>query len=245
MSNTRGMGYVLVCIELVGLYLISRAVIQSLYRLIVSLFRNKSIAISLVTALLFPGTVIHELSHLFTAEVVGVKTGTLTLVPESIEGQEVTTGSITIAKTNPFKRYLIGIAPLVTGLTALCALSWWMQDLFPKISQTVSQDGFAIQKHLLLFIFASYLTFAISNTMFASRQDLKDFFPFAVSIGLIIAAMYISGIRVTLTGSVLAIAEGISKWLTQSLAGVLVLNVILLILTKAGIFILRKLKGSP
>src|SRR3989344_9654538 len=114
----------LLLIEPLALYFLSRWVSKSLFVLFLLLFRSRSVAISLLLVLTFPGTVIHELAHLFTAEILRVPTGKLTLVPESIREASIKSGSVAIAETDPFRRYAIGLAPLFTGVVAISAISY-------------------------------------------------------------------------------------------------------------------------
>ena len=110
--------------ELFFLFFLSQRLTQSVFDLCILLFRSRSVAITIITIINFPGTVIHELSHLFTAEILGVRTGKLTLVPDFIQKDQIKAGSVMIAATDPFRRYLIGLAPMVTGLVAISALSY-------------------------------------------------------------------------------------------------------------------------
>lgn len=180
----------LVVIELVLLSVVSRQLTQYTFLFLYRIVRSRSVAITILTVLLFPGTVIHELSHLFTAEVLGVHTGKLTLAPESIEGEDIQSGSVAIAKTGPLRRTLIGIAPFFNGVIALTALSWWLSTIINTqqhilINQTVS----------IVLIF--YLILTISNTMFSSKEDMVGVIPFAITLALLVGAGYIAGFRIT------------------------------------------------
>src|SRR5260221_6045484 len=109
-------------LELCALYFLSRWVTQAIFTLFLLFFRIRSVALSLLLVLEFPGTVIHELAHLFTAEVLGVRTGKLTLEPESIRGESIKAGSVMIAQSDPFRRYAIGLAPVFVGIFVLTAI---------------------------------------------------------------------------------------------------------------------------
>lgn len=87
------------------------------------LFRTTKPGIYLFSILVLPGTILHELSHWLTAELLGVKTGAITILP-SLSGQtkEEQLGSVATAKTDPLRGFLIGIAPLLTGLLVLVVL---------------------------------------------------------------------------------------------------------------------------
>ena len=224
--------FLLLIAELILLFFLSQRLTQSLFDLCILLFRARSVAITIITILNFPGTVIHELSHLFTAEVLGVRTGKLTLVPESIQSDPSTSlgvkaGSVMIAASDPFRRYLIGLAPIVTGLTAISAISYFLSQQFTPITP--------------LTILYFYLLLAISNAMFSSTEDLKGFLPFIITLGIMAGAAYLAGLRVGITGPALSVATKILIALTKSLGGVLALNIIGIILTKLLILLTEKL----
>ncbi|MCX6794337.1 MAG: hypothetical protein NTY06_04525 [Candidatus Gottesmanbacteria bacterium] len=230
--------FLLLFTELFILFFLSRRLTQGTYDLCILLFRARSVAITIITILNFPGTVIHELSHLFTAEVLGVRTGKLTLVPESIQkdpstslGTEIKAGSVMIAATDPFRRYLIGLAPIVTGLVAITAISY---TLFQYVPNWGSWEVWG-------YWGGGYLLLVISNAMFSSAEDLKGFLPFIITLGIMIAAAYVAGFRVGITGPALSVSTQILDALTKSLGGVLALNIIGIILTKGLILLTEKL----
>lgn len=200
--------------ELFLLSLLSRKLTQSLYVLFFRLFGSKTIAITILIVLLFPGTVIHELAHLFVAEILRIRTGKLTLVPESLEEAEIKTGSVTITQTDPLRRTLIGLAPVYVGIAALVALS-----SIP-----------------VLPILTFYGMFAISNSMFSSKEDMKGVVPFIITVGVFIAAGYFAGFRVGLTDGLLTKLSLVVQALVRSLG--IVLGVNLLVLSAASLFLL-------
>ncbi len=197
--------------EILGLYLLSRRLTQILYDLVYLVTRARTVAITFVTILAFPGTVIHELAHLFTAEVLGVRTGKLTLVPENLQEEDVKAGSVMIANTDPFRRFAIGLAPVFVGLLAIATLSY-------LLSLSTIYD--------LRSILYYYLLFAVSNSMFSSREDLKGFIPFVAALSLLVAAAYAMGFRIGLTGPVLTISLRILSALVQNLGVVLLINLV-------------------
>ncbi len=212
--------------ELLILYLLASRLTQALYDLTVLLTRSRAVAVTVVTLLTFPGTVIHELSHLFTAEILGVRTGKLTLVPENVREEEVKTGSVMVAASDPFRRYAIGLAPMVWGAGAITAIAYFIAQ----------QSGNAA---ILAVLY--YFLFAVSNSMFSSAEDLKGFIPFILALTILIAAAYIAGIRVGLTGPILTFVTKILDALTKGLGVVLTLNVIGLFLVNVLIALTRRL----
>ncbi len=228
--------------EFIAFYFVSQAVIKTIFLLFTRLFRYRPIAISLITAVLFPGTVVHELSHMFTAEILGVRTGTLTLVPESINSQEIQAGSVAISQTGPIRRYLIGLAPVFTGIASTTILSYYIGNVAQNVKLQWLSHTIGTDYSVYIFILLAYLLFAISNCMFASPQDLKGFIPVSLTLALIIGAGYLSGIRFGLTGQALAITSQVLNSIVTSLGYVLALNMVLLLVTKVLIDLTGKSK---
>lgn len=229
--------FLILTAELTLLYFLSRWLTQTLYTFFLLIFKIRSIAMSLVTLLLFPGTVIHELSHLFVAEILGVRTGKLTLAPEEIRETNVKAGSVTIAATDPIRRTLIGIAPVFTGIASLAALSYFTRGPLAVLQEDLLQNALIPAAYY-------YLLFAISNSMFSSKQDLKGFWPVAIIVSCIITAGFLAGIRFGLTGQAAIIAEQIITSLIRSLAQVLAVNGGLLLVVSILIALLRKLTNT-
>ncbi len=207
---------------MVLLGLLSSLVIASLFRLLYRISHHKHFSLSVLTVLLFPGTIIHELSHLFVAEILGVRTGKLTLIPEGLdereelEGGEIRAGSVAVAKTDPFRRSAIGVAPVVAGIGVLTALSYLLQ----------TNNTNAIT------IIIYYIMFAVSNSMFSSREDMKGVVPLLLTLALFAAAAYAAGLRIGLTGQALVVAGNIVSSLVSSLGMVLAVNGVILIALK-------------
>lgn len=213
--------------ELVLLYLLSRRVIQTLYSLLHMLTRSRTIAIWIVSIIFFPGTVVHELAHLFTAEILGVHTGKLTLIPESLEGTEIKAGGVMIAETDPLRRTLIGVAPVIWGISLLAALSYLLlQNLHPITVIT-----------MLIF----YSMFTVSNSMFSSKEDMKGVVPFVVTVGLFIAAGYYAGFRLGFPDTLVAGWNPVGQTLVRSLGIVLGVNFLSLTTTTIALSIIKKL----
>ncbi|NMC35880.1 hypothetical protein GYA49_02430 [Candidatus Beckwithbacteria bacterium] len=110
---------------------------------------------------LLPGTVIHELSHYLVAEILQVRTGNINLYPAKNEEGKLRLGSVAIAQTDPFRKILIGTAPLWTGLGIIAALIYIIVDKIPPL-------------FFLILIFTAI--FLIASTMFSSKKDLTDMF---------------------------------------------------------------------
>jgi len=220
-----------IIVELIILGFLSSRLTQLSFTVLMRLTRSRSIAITILTIILFPGTVIHELSHLFTAEILGVHTGKLTLAPESIEAGEIQSGSVQVAVTDPFRRSLIGIAPTITGMITLSILSWYLSTQMYQVSGI---------KYQVLIVSIIYLIFTISNTMFTSKEDLKGVLPVALTLAIFAITFYISGIRIILPAqfatTIVTIIQTLAYYLAIAVAinlmGILVNTLLLLIFQK-------------
>ncbi len=229
----------LLILELILLYLLSRKLIQSVFTVLFYLTRSRHAGIWIVTIIFFPGTVVHELAHLFVAEILGVHTGKLTLIPESLEGTEIKAGGVMVAETDPLRRTLIGLAPVYIGILVITALSYWLSTLFSHgINLSNGAYGsYWSNPNVYLFIVICYLLFAISNSMFSSKEDMKGVLPFTITAAIFLIAGYVAGLRVGLTGQLLTGLNLVTQTLVQSLGIVLGVNLVVL----AATFILLSL----
>lgn len=221
---------VLLLLELAILYFLSRALTKRLFQLFFLLFRSRTLAVTLLTLIQFPGTVVHELAHLFTAEVLGVRTGKLSLVPEDIRETYITTGSVMVGKSDPFRRHAIGLAPIFVGMIVLTALSGLISD-WTNVTNWRQWTNWVV----------FYFLFAVSNSMFSSKEDLKGFIPFAIVLGIFIGFFYYLGLRIGITDSLADIASRIVEQLATSLGIVLGVNLVLLLLAVMELWIVQKI----
>ncbi len=93
-------------------------------------------------------------------------------------------GSVSIAKTDPIRRLIIGSAPLIAGLS-----------IFYGLGNYILQNDIGVNSLGFLLIPIIYILFAISNTMFSSRKDLEGGLALFILIALIVIALYITGYR--------------------------------------------------
>lgn len=226
--------------ELTALFFLAQHTTQLLYRLLLAMVRHRAAAVALVTLIHFPGTVVHELAHLFTAEILGVRTGKLSLAPESIQDDIVQAGSVMIAQSGPLRRTLIGIAPTTVGLIAITFLSYLLYhpEILPIPSAVISL--FSYRFSLIAFL-VFYLLFAVSNNMFPSAIDLRGTPAVGITLVLLLAAAYIAGFRLSLTGQALELANQVVTSLVQSLGIVLAINGVLVLIVSVLIVLTQKI----
>lgn len=175
--------------ELILLFILSQSLTKALSAWFYHIFKHHNIVIHLLSVLFLPGVILHELSHLLMASMLFVPTGEIEFLPE-IRGDEVKMGSVSIAQTDPFRRFLIGVAPLLGGLGILFLLFLFFLPTLTFVSW---------QAVVLL-----YAVFEISNTMFSSRKDMEG------ALGLLVFLAVIIGILVAVHVDILGI---FSSWI--------------------------------
>ncbi len=167
-------------LELMGLYLASMFLTRSIMDFLVKVLRNRTLVVAFYAVLFLPGTIIHELGHFFMAAILLVPVGEVRIFPE-IDGDEVKLGTVAIARTDPFRRALIGVAPFTLGTAAIIGLSYYLA------SNNWGLDWWQIA-------LGAYFIFQISNTMFASKRDLEGTAELAIAVVVIITILIFIGL---------------------------------------------------
>lgn len=145
--------------ELTILFFLSRKVSASLFSFLLKISKSQKFTINFISTLFLPGVIIHELSHTFMAGLLFVKAYDIEFLPR-LRDNEIKLGSVTIAQTDLFRRFIIGAAPLLSGLGIIVLLFYYLSPFnIPLISW---------QMLILL-----YVLFQIGNTMFSSRKDME------------------------------------------------------------------------
>lgn len=153
------------------------------------------------TVLMLPGTIIHELSHWIMAEILRVPTGEITILPdyEALDKQEKRLGSVATAKSDPFRGFLIGMAPLITGTALLVSLAILLEESWVTKAP-------ALQITALV-----YGVVVLGNSMLTSKSD-RRYWPFMAFITILV---YYSIFK---TG--ISLSKNINDFIGQSLRGI-------------------------
>jgi hypothetical protein len=163
-------------IEFVSLFLLSKFLTKSLLRLFFKFTKSKKITVVFLFCLFFPGTVIHELAHLLAAGLLFVKTGSMEIMPKIMD-DEIRLGSVQVAKTDPFRRTIIGVAPVLLGMAIIFGTLFYLQPLAEKNSG--------------IYIFLFYVIFSIGNTLFSSKKDLEGTVEFVLAFVFFLVVLFI------------------------------------------------------
>lgn len=158
---------------------------------IISKKLSEFLSINLISAISLPGIILHELAHLFMATILFVPVGEIEFIPKK-EGSKLKLGSVKIAKTDPLRRLLVGLAPVIFGVTVIVGLTYFFVSNYLFILQL------KFYFFIILVLIYIYILFAISNTMFSSREDMRGALELLIIAFLVSTAIYLLGIRVSL-----------------------------------------------
>jgi hypothetical protein len=164
------------------LFLLSKMVTMKLSHLFFRITKSKTVTINFMAILFFPGTVIHELSHFLMAALLFVPVGQMEFWPK-IDGDNVKLGSVQVAQTDIFRRFLIGAAPFLFGVALLLAV------LFFGVSSNLFGE-------IWFVVLMMYVAFEIGNTMFSSKKDMEGALELFGVILFFVIVFYFLGVRI-------------------------------------------------
>lgn len=164
--------FLLFLAELLLLFFLSRKLVNNLARLIYRFTRSHKVVVHVLAIIFLPGTILHELAHLLFAGIMLVPVGELSVVPE-VEEKGVKLGSVQIGHTDPVRRTLIGVAPVLLGMVLIFSI-------FVLVKIGVSP--------LWQILLALYFLFQIGNTMFSSKKDIEGSILFVVLVLVLLLA---------------------------------------------------------
>lgn len=171
--------FLIFILELLVLFILS----QALTRLIVtksdSMFKSRRATMYFVSLLFLPGTFVHEMSHYLFAKILLIPTGEISIMPK-LEGERINLGHVEIAKTDMFRRFLVGVSPFVTGLVIIFLL------IYLYLSKNYYQE-------ILPTLLIGFVVFQTANTMYSSKKDWEGAWKIIIILVAIIISSYILG----------------------------------------------------
>lgn len=176
---------------------------------LVLLTRNPSVALVLFSLLFLPGVALHEGSHWLVAQLLGVRTGRIWLVPERLPDGNIRMGYVEAARADFLREALIGFAPLLCGgaFVAYAGLSrlkfHLLWEALMNVELAALPASFAALYAQSDFWLWFYLTFVVSATMMPSSSDRQAWMPLILFAG---------------TAFGLALLGGAGPWLAEHLA---------------------------
>ncbi len=142
--------------------------------------------------LMFPGILLHELSHFVTARVLGIKVTDFRLGPRKRKNSNsIELGSVSVYSGGTIRDSLVGVAPFAAGTAVLLLVSYIVFDVgtLGRIWNAEGWNGFFRTVRTMPqtpdFWLWLYLIFTVSNAMMPSRADRKPW---------LLASLYAGGV---------------------------------------------------
>jgi len=184
---------------LAPLFFMKRWINRHIQGLGLLLVGDNEAAMFLYFVLLLPGILIHELSHWLAARLLGVRTGKISLWPSKMRGNQMRMGSVRVARTDPFRSSLIGVAPLISGSLAVLIIGQLILGLGDLGEVLLNGEWEPLWESILAHLQAPdfwlwlYLIFATSNAMLPSETDREPWKPVLLFISLAALLFYLTG----------------------------------------------------
>lgn len=159
---------------------------------------SSTVAVMLYYLLMFPGILLHELSHYLTAQLLGLRVGKFSMGPRK-RRNAIELGSVTVSSGGAVRDSLVGLAPFLFGTAALLLVSYQVFDV-DALGQTLALAGwpgiFAILDGIWRvpdFWVWAYVIFVVSNAMTPSPADRQPWLVGGIYVGLILFAVWLLG----------------------------------------------------
>jgi hypothetical protein len=196
-------------VTLVPLLFLQRRLHREMVSVFFLLTRRLNAALAIFSILFFPGVLLHELSHWVMAQVIGVRTGKISLIPERTPEGALRMGYVETQRTDPARETLIGAAPLLTGGAFVGFAGFSRLGLDRVWEQVIAPTGLTLAAGFRAvyerpdFWLWFYLIFVVSSMMLPSESDRRAWRP-VLGFGTILL--------------LIALLAGAGEWMLANLA---------------------------
>ena len=174
------------------LLLLQRGLHREIQAVFLLLTRRADLSVAFFSLLLFPGVLVHEASHYLMAKILGVPTGKVSLIPQSMEGNRLRLGYVETGKTDLVRDALIGVAPLLSGgaivayagIVRLNLLAVWAALTSGNLDATLGALSGTVNAPDFWLWF--YLMVTVSSTMFPSQADRRAWLPLTLVVVVLV-----------------------------------------------------------
>lgn len=202
------------------LLLVKRWITRRLQELSIRWTGDLDVALIVFFVLVFPGVIVHEVSHWLAALLLGVRVRKLSIGPvRRGNSRLVSLGSVQVGRVDPVRASLIGMAPLFGGSAVIVLIGTYVLGVNELAGATASGGvesllaGLDRLFHVPDVWLWLYLIFAVSNVMLPSDSDIAAVRPVLIFAGIVVGA-------VVFVGGIPNIPEGVVR-AVNALAGFL------------------------
>lgn len=215
------------CGVLAGLWLLGVLLSRHIQGLFLLLTGRPNIATMVYDLLVLPGVVLHELSHVLVARLLGLRVLQINLF-QFRSHNDPRQGEVIVTKADPLRMSIVGAAPLIGGVAVLLLLLRWLDP--PTISLDLAMFGQLWQQlRDPATAIATYLLFAIANTMFPSEADRKAWWVVGAVLLVLGAGLLALGVRPTIPPLWVERLSAQTDQLVSALLSVVVIDVVVLV----------------
>lgn len=192
-------GFLWFVVMLVVLLFLQRALHREIQTVFLLLTRSPGVTVVAFSLIFLPGVFLHELSHLLSAKLLGVRTGKFSLIPDVLPDGRLLLGYVEAARTDIVRDSFVGLAPLISGLLFVAFVSVErmhlviMWDTFRNAQWELFFMGLRILPTTPDFWLWFYLTIAVSSTMLPSESDRHAWLPLGVVSGILFIFVVLAG----------------------------------------------------
>jgi hypothetical protein len=215
---------------LAGLVVVSRWITRQVQLLGLHLTGDERAAQMTYYLLMLPGILVHEVSHVLMARLVGLRVGEFSVGPRPRNQTSIELGSVTISRADVFRESLVGLAPFLSGTAVLVLVGYRVFDV-GALSQAGSAAGAGGLARALPglwqvpdFWLWAYVIFVVSNAMMPSPSDRQPWLLAGIYLAVALGGVYLLAGLPAMPEALARWAAGVLQVLTLSFLFTLVLD---------------------
>lgn len=246
------MPFIWVAVAIPILLLMQRWIHTHLHGIALLLTGQLERAVIFYAIVLLPGVLLHELSHWLSATLLGVRTGSFSVIPRLQSDGTVQLGYVEYYKgrnLGPIRESIIGGAPLLAGTAVILLIGlriFNVTDLAAaiqsgQISTLSTALGSVFQANdFLLWL---YLIFTVANGMMPSRSDRRAWGAFIWVMIIAGGVLYVLGLLNVLLNGLIQPATVVFGYVGLALSMAIGVNILFMALLAAVETLISRLKG--
>ena len=234
---------------LLPLLQVNRWITRSLQELSIRWTGDPQVALVVYFVLVLPGVVLHEVGHWLIATLLGVRVSKFSLGPvRQGRSNRVSLGSVRVAKVDPLRASLIGLAPLVVGSAAILLIGNQILGV-GEVAGRIAAGGpeavwAALQEAMQVrdFWLWLYLIFAISSAMLPSESDMSAVRPVLIFLGVAAAIFLVVAGVPSLSPRVRETVDAVAGYLASAFGITLAVDALFILVIVLLLGVTRRLQ---